>query len=40
MNDVVFYTGIIGLAGAVIWDMKIKKVASCPACRKVIERKV
>lgn len=40
MNDIVFYTGIIGLAGTVIWDMKIKKVAPCPTCREVIEKKV
>lgn len=25
LENTIFYTGIIGLAGAVIWDMKIKR---------------
>lgn len=42
LNNVIFYTGIIGLLGAVIWDMKmkIKRAVPCPACREVIEKKV
>lgn len=37
VEDAIFYTGIIGLLGAVIWDMKVKRAVPCPAC---VENKV